>query len=84
MVIRSDAFAGVARRPQRPFSLTYLVVSERPDPGSRFDQTAERLRGNPRWTVRQVPGAHNMQLTHPQALADVLLELFAGRVAVSA
>ena len=69
---------------ERSFTLTYLVASERADPMSHFDQTAERLRGNPRWTVRQLPGGHNMQMTHPKELADMLLELFAGKVAVNA
>jgi pimeloyl-ACP methyl ester carboxylesterase len=69
---------------QRPFSLTYIVASERPDPETFFDKTAERLRANPRWTVRQVPGPHNMAITHPRELADVLLELFGSKLPVSA
>ncbi len=69
---------------ERPFSLTYIAASERPDPAPYFDATAERLRGNTRWTVRAVAGGHNMTMTHPGELADLLLELFAGRVPVSA
>jgi pimeloyl-ACP methyl ester carboxylesterase len=69
---------------ERPFSLTYIVATERPDPSPQFDETADRLRGNPRWTVRQVAGAHSMQLTHPEELSTLLLELFGGKVAVSA
>jgi pimeloyl-ACP methyl ester carboxylesterase len=69
---------------ERPFSLTYIVASERPDPAPYFDATAERLRGNPRWTVRPVAGGHTMTMTHPRELADQLLELFAGKVAVTA
>jgi pimeloyl-ACP methyl ester carboxylesterase len=68
---------------ERPFSLTYIVATERPDPSPQFDETAERLRGNPRWTVRQVAGAHSMQLTHPTELSNLLLELFAGKVPAS-
>jgi len=68
----------------QPFTLTYIVASERPDPSPFFDQTAERLRGSPRWTVRQVAGGHSMQITHPRELADLLLELFGSKVAASA
>ena len=60
------------------------MASERPDPSPQFDQTAERLRGNPRWTVRQVAGAHNMLITHPRDLTNLLVELSAGKVAASA
>ncbi len=67
-----------------PFGLTYIVASERPDPEAFFDKTAERLRQNPRWTVRQVPGPHNMTMTHPRELTDLLLEVAAGAVAASA
>jgi pimeloyl-ACP methyl ester carboxylesterase len=67
---------------ERPFSLTYIVATERPDPSPYFGQTAERLRANPRWTVRSVQGDHNMQLWNPTGLADLLLELFEGKVAV--
>jgi len=69
---------------EQPFTLTYIVASERPDPGAFFDDTAERLRGNPRWTVRKVAGAHNMTMTHPNELGGLLLELFGAKVAVNA
>jgi pimeloyl-ACP methyl ester carboxylesterase len=69
---------------ERAFSLTYVVASERPDPDFYFDAAAERLRANPRWTVRAVPGGHNMMVTHPRPLADLLLEMFSARPAVSA
>jgi pimeloyl-ACP methyl ester carboxylesterase len=59
----------------RPFRLTYIVATERPDPGPYFDETAARLRQNPRWTVHEVSGGHNMQLTNPTGLAGVLLSL---------
>jgi pimeloyl-ACP methyl ester carboxylesterase len=61
----------------RPFKLTYIVATERPDPGPYFDETAARLRGNPRWTVREVSGGHNMQLTNPNGLSRLLLDLAA-------
>jgi ribulose-5-phosphate 4-epimerase/fuculose-1-phosphate aldolase len=60
----------------RPFSLTYIVATGRPDPGPVFDATAERLRGNPRWTVREIAGGHSMNRTNPEGLASLLLALF--------
>ena len=61
---------------QRPFSLTYIVATGRPDPGPFFDRTAERLRNNPRWTVREIDGGHGMIRTNPIGLARLFLELF--------
>ena len=61
---------------QRPFSLTYIVATGRPDPGPIFDRTAERLRGNPRWTVREIDGGHGMIRTNPNGLAQLFQELF--------
>jgi pimeloyl-ACP methyl ester carboxylesterase len=69
---------------QRPFSLTYIVATQRPDPSPYFDATAERLRGDPRWTVRPIEGDHNMQMGNPKGLADLLLELFGSKVAAAA
>ena len=60
----------------RPFSLTYIVATDRPDPGPVFEATAERLRGNPRWTVREIAGGHSMNRTNPDGLARLLLEVF--------
>jgi L-ribulose-5-phosphate 4-epimerase len=64
----------------RPFSLTYIVATGRPDPGPFFDRTAERLRGNPRWTVREIAGGHGMIRTNPEGLVRLLLELFPSTV----
>ncbi len=69
---------------ERSFSLTYIVATLRPDPSPYFDQTAERLRHDPRWTVREVEGDHNMQMSNPSGLAELLLELFGGRVPATA
>jgi pimeloyl-ACP methyl ester carboxylesterase len=60
----------------RPFSLTYIVATGRPDPSPLFDRTADSLRGNPRWTVRAVDGGHNMLRTNPDGLVAVFLDLF--------
>jgi len=60
----------------RPFSLTYIVATERPDPGPIFDHTAAGLRGNPRWTVREIAGGHVMIRTNPDGLVRLFLELF--------
>lgn len=62
---------------ERPFKLTYIVATARPDPGEIFDATAARLRSNPRWTVREIWGGHNMQRTNPDGLAQLLLEVAA-------
>jgi pimeloyl-ACP methyl ester carboxylesterase len=59
----------------RPFSLTYIVATERADPGVIFDRTAERLRGNPHWTVREITGGHGMIRTNPDGLVRLFLEL---------
>jgi pimeloyl-ACP methyl ester carboxylesterase len=68
----------------RPFSLTYIVATQRPDPGPVFDGIAERLRHNPRWTVREIAGGHNMNRTNPAGLASLLLELFSSDARVFA
>ncbi len=60
----------------RPFSLTYIVATGRPDPSPQFDATAERLRGNPRWTVREISGGHGMIRTNPDGLVRLFEELF--------
>jgi L-fuculose-phosphate aldolase len=60
----------------RPFSLTYIVATGRPDPGVVFDRTAERLRSNPRWTVREISGGHGMIRTNPDGLVRLFSELF--------
>jgi pimeloyl-ACP methyl ester carboxylesterase len=64
----------------RPFSLTYIVATERPDPGPIFDSIAERLRHNSRWTVREITGGHGMIRTNPHGLARLLLEWSASPV----
>jgi pimeloyl-ACP methyl ester carboxylesterase len=63
----------------RPFSLTYIVATERPDPGPVFDRIAADLRGNPRWTVREISGGHGMIRTNPDGLVALFLELFPSR-----
>jgi len=62
----------------RPFSLTYIVATGRPagEPPI-FDRIAEGLRGNRRWTLREVGGGHVMIRTNPSGLVQLLLELFA-------
>jgi L-ribulose-5-phosphate 4-epimerase len=60
----------------RPFSLTYIVATGRQDPSPFFDGAAERLRGNSRWTVREISGGHGMIRTNPSGLVQLLLELF--------
>jgi L-fuculose-phosphate aldolase len=61
---------------ERLFSLTYIVATGRPDPSPVFDNTAERLRGNPRWTVREISGGHGMIRTNPEGTARLFVELF--------
>jgi pimeloyl-ACP methyl ester carboxylesterase len=69
---------------ERPFSLTYIVATDRPDPSPVFDQIAEKLRSNPRWTVREITGGHNMNRHNPEGLAKLLLELFPSAEPVAA
>ncbi|HEV7662936.1 MAG TPA: alpha/beta fold hydrolase [Chloroflexota bacterium] len=64
----------------RPFSLTYIVATGRPDPGPVFDRLAADLRGNSRWTVREIDGGHSMIRTNPDGLVDLFQDLFATRV----
>jgi pimeloyl-ACP methyl ester carboxylesterase len=66
---------------ERPFSLTYIVATGRPEPGPLFDRIAQGLRGNPRWTVRQIHGGHQMNRTNPVGLVDLFQELFPSNVA---
>jgi pimeloyl-ACP methyl ester carboxylesterase len=66
----------------RPFSLTYIVATGRPDPGPFFDRIAESLRGNPRWTVREIGGGHSMIRTNPDNLVKLFLELFEAKTPV--
>lgn len=60
----------------RPFSLTYIVATGRPDPSPAFDNAAEILRSNPRWTVREISGGHGMIRTNPDGLVRLFNELF--------
>jgi len=60
----------------REFSRTYIVATGRFDPSPVFDQTAERLRGDPRWQVREIAGGHGMIRTNPDGLFKLLQELF--------
>ena len=62
----------------RPFSLTYIVATGRYDPSPFFDAAAERLRGDPRWTVREISGGHGMTRTNPEGLFQLLQDLFPG------
>jgi ribulose-5-phosphate 4-epimerase/fuculose-1-phosphate aldolase/pimeloyl-ACP methyl ester carboxylesterase len=60
----------------RPFSLTYIVATGRFDTAPFFDAAAERLRSEPRWTVREISGGHGMIRTNPEGLFRLLQELF--------
>lgn len=40
-----------------------------------FDSAADRHRGRADWTVRDLDAAHNVMITHPQLLANILLDL---------
>jgi ribulose-5-phosphate 4-epimerase/fuculose-1-phosphate aldolase/pimeloyl-ACP methyl ester carboxylesterase len=60
----------------RPFSLTYIVATGRFDTAPFFDGAAERLRSEPRWTVREISGGHAMIRTNPEGLFRLLQELF--------
>jgi L-fuculose-phosphate aldolase len=52
------------------------VATGRPDPSPIFDASAERLRGNPRWTVREISGGHGMIRTNPVGLVHLFEDLF--------
>jgi len=60
----------------RPFSLTYIVATGRPEPGPIFDRIAASLRGNQRWTLRAIAGGHGMIRTNPDGLVRLFRELF--------
>jgi pimeloyl-ACP methyl ester carboxylesterase len=60
----------------RPFSLTYIVATGRTEAEPFFDRIADGVRGNPRWTLREIHGGHGMIRTNPAGLAGLLLELF--------
>jgi L-ribulose-5-phosphate 4-epimerase len=67
----------------RPFSRSYIVATGRFDPSPYFDATAERLKADSRWTVREVSGGHGMIRTNPEGLFRVLQDLFAAQIAAS-
>jgi pimeloyl-ACP methyl ester carboxylesterase len=61
----------------RPFSLTYIVATGRPEAEpAHFDRIAEGLRGNQRWTLREIAGGHGMIRTNPEGLVRLFLDLF--------
>ncbi len=60
----------------RPFPLTYIQALDRDRPGGFFDDCADRLRSNPRWTVRTVNGGHSMMQTNPEGTFKLFQELF--------
>jgi hypothetical protein len=47
-----------------------------------FYRIAADLRGNARWTVREISGGHGMNRTNPDGLTRLFLELFPSREAV--
>jgi pimeloyl-ACP methyl ester carboxylesterase len=60
----------------RPFSLTYIVATGRPEPGPIFDRIAASLHSNQRWTLREIAGGHGMIRTNPDGLVRLFLDLF--------
>ena len=50
--------------------------------GGDAGESANELRGNQRWTVREISGGHGMNRTNPDGLTRLFLELFPSREAV--
>jgi len=60
-----------------PFSHTYIWDAGNAGPiaSSVFQQTAERLRMDPAWRVHDLPTGHDVMVTMPNELTDILLAI---------
>lgn len=54
-----------------PIKLSYLKCRDNPNPG--FKATAEKVKGDSRFTYKEIAGHHNVMLTDPQRFATDLL-----------
>jgi hypothetical protein len=63
----------------RAFGLTYIKAAGDLQAGEArggpFWKTAERVSKDPRWRYFEIATTHNVQLTAPEALAELLLSL---------
>ena len=62
---------------EQPFGRTYILAAgERPpEAPSPFHSAAERLRQDPRWRVESLPTGHDVMVTMPRELTQILLSL---------
>jgi pimeloyl-ACP methyl ester carboxylesterase len=64
---------------KRSFTLTYIKAMEPPrgEEGSNdaFWRALDRTRSDPAWRTFEVPTTHNVQLTKPQELCEILQEV---------
>ena len=54
---------------------SYIAAADPPYPN--MAATVARIRDDPAWTFREIAGPHDMMVTHPIELAELLLELTA-------
>jgi hypothetical protein len=61
----------------QPFGRTYVVAAgERPENyPSPFKEAFARLSQDPRWRMESLPTGHDIMVTMPRELADILLSL---------
>jgi hypothetical protein len=65
---------------ERPFARSYIKASAdlAPPAGSgnaAFWRAAEYTKSNPAWTYYELPTSHNVQITMPKELAEILLKM---------
>ena len=65
--------------PTTTIPTTYIRCTIGYDPASDINrQEDERIQSEPTWQVRELEASHSAPLTHPRAVADLLLDLGAG------
>jgi pimeloyl-ACP methyl ester carboxylesterase len=58
---------------ERPSTRTYIRARVPPE-GGAFGTIAERLRSNPAWRLREIDTGHDVMITRPAELTELLLE----------
>jgi pimeloyl-ACP methyl ester carboxylesterase len=59
---------------EQAFSRTYVLAEEQPL-GPTFRQTSDRLAADPRWRVTSLPTGHDIMVTMPVELTELLLSI---------
>jgi hypothetical protein len=59
---------------EQAFSRTYVLAEEQPL-GPTFKETSDRLAADPRWRVTSLPTGHDIMVTMPVELTELLLSI---------